>query len=255
MRRPQVKDYMTTNVVTLHEKDSVLEACKIIDENSFRHLPIVDYNKHILGIISDRDLVSFNVFSGISNSLEQSKQDLPAIELFMRRSLFVIMPDDDLATAGILMNQNKIGALPVIDELAHNKLVGILSYVDILRAYIDFCGERPAAVSRRMPIFEEKLINSWQEQLGFEFPAGYKEALLSGDDPINTLNYCIPYENRRFNELIVFAFWNDQTFAFKRNEKGIYQLSNADQPEKCCDDFNAWQKLVHKAAESAYFEG
>ena len=51
-----VKEYMTANPIRVHVDDTVRKVCELMDPGSFRHLPVVDDNDTVQGMISDRDL-------------------------------------------------------------------------------------------------------------------------------------------------------------------------------------------------------
>ena len=51
-----VKDWMTTDVITVQPDTSVMKASQMMKENSIRHLPVVDEKRKVVGIVSDRDL-------------------------------------------------------------------------------------------------------------------------------------------------------------------------------------------------------
>ena len=51
-----VEEIMNQNVVTLHPNDTIETAIRTIRTKGIRHIPIVDQNNHVVGIISDRDV-------------------------------------------------------------------------------------------------------------------------------------------------------------------------------------------------------
>lgn len=99
-----------------------------------RHLPVLK-DGVLMGVVSDRDLRSGT--PGLDEVLREPARLLnrlsrPVTEL-MSTHVLSMTPDDDLEDAVDLLIEHRVGALPVVDPGSHH-LVGILSYVDALRA-------------------------------------------------------------------------------------------------------------------------
>tara|TARA_B100000686_G_C16577829_1_gene856471 strand:+ start:185 stop:508 length:324 start_codon:yes stop_codon:yes gene_type:complete len=98
-------------------------------------LPVLEKNK-LVGIISDRDLKKI---LGPKKTFVE-KPDGTSVRLstrrvknIMRRNVTTIEPEQRAADAAAIMAKKKIGALPVVHK---NKLVGIISATDILKAFV-----------------------------------------------------------------------------------------------------------------------
>jgi acetoin utilization protein AcuB len=104
-------------------------------EIDVRHLPIVD-DGELVGIVSDRDLREV-VSRLLSEGVTDLRQRLAApIADLMSADVVSVDPETELAEAADLMIEHRVGALPVVSP-STTKLVGIISYVDILRAVRD----------------------------------------------------------------------------------------------------------------------
>jgi acetoin utilization protein AcuB len=108
---PQVVDATAT-------LQSALEKLHALD---VRHLPVVDSDGALVGMLSDRDLRA----SMFALPLDAS------VSSIMTSDVIAVDEEADASEVIELMLDNKIGAVPVID--ADETLVGIISYVDILR--------------------------------------------------------------------------------------------------------------------------
>jgi CBS domain-containing protein len=129
-----VGEVMSPNPLAAAVTISVRQALHMLAEADIRHLPIVEGDM-LVGIVSDRDLRAI-----IPSTLESFEQpdDIRAIlskpiASVMTTDILSLHPESELAEAVDLMMEHKIGALPVV-EPDSLKLVGILSYVDVLRA-------------------------------------------------------------------------------------------------------------------------
>jgi acetoin utilization protein AcuB len=128
-----VRDVMTREPVVAAMAATVGEIVEIFQGLEFRHLPIVD-GSDLVGIVSERDLRGLTVPLAIDEaSIERYRARLaqPVTEL-MSSDVVSIDPESSLAEAVDLMLEMRVGALPVVEE-GSRQLVGIVSYIDILR--------------------------------------------------------------------------------------------------------------------------
>jgi acetoin utilization protein AcuB len=120
-----VQEIMTENPVTVDAADTIDRVEGLLRELDVRHLPVLD-DGELLGIISDRDLGPFRA------ALEDERDPVTAAQI-MSGDLITVTPETDLGEAVDTMLDQKVGALPVVANDTRN-LVGIVSYVDVLKA-------------------------------------------------------------------------------------------------------------------------
>ena len=142
----KVKSWMQKAVHTLTEEDSLREAINLTRKHHIRHIPIVGNDQTLLGIVSDRDIKRFT--PSILNQtdiegLERALEETPLTRI-MTRDPLTITPSAHIREAVAIFCDNKIGALPVVVD---QKLVGILSEVDMLRAFHQALSKRQAKIS------------------------------------------------------------------------------------------------------------
>ncbi len=128
--------YMSSDPITIGPEVLLPEARMILNEYHFRHLPVVDNDNTLIGIISDRDLRSAYPSSVLSNG--EQHEVYKQIETTMVREImsticFSLRLDSTIDDALFLFEREKVGALPVIDK--NDKLVGIFSIRDLTKAY------------------------------------------------------------------------------------------------------------------------
>lgn len=131
----RAKDIMTKNPVAATELMSVAEALGLLYELDVRHLPVVR-GRELVGIISDRDL---RVFSSPSeddaiDAVEAARSS--TVGNIMRTSPVKVEPETGIGELTELMLLHRVGAIPVAD-LDTGDLLGIVSYVDLLRVLQD----------------------------------------------------------------------------------------------------------------------
>ncbi len=118
-----VADLMTTQIRCLKETDSLAAAVEAMQELFIRHIPVVDDEGRLAGLITQRDLLS----------LEHKKDMSTPLRDVMRTSVATVSPDTPLRTAAETMIYNKYGCLPVEE---HGRLVGIITETDFLKLAI-----------------------------------------------------------------------------------------------------------------------
>ena len=127
---------MSTQVISTPPTMGIREAFFKMKENSIRHLPIVDENNILMGIISDRKLHRPNWVDeaqDISHVYYLDKSML--VSDVMITNIHVVHTYDTLSKALSLLPNNHIGAAPVLDKT--ESLGGMLPEIDLLRALKD----------------------------------------------------------------------------------------------------------------------
>jgi acetoin utilization protein AcuB len=110
-----VESVMTRAVVTTEFSRSVQSAARLMRDGHFRHLPVVSCGR-LMGIVSDRDVAAGG--------------DHHTVGDVMRTDVICVPPDTPIEVAAQLMLDNKVGALPVVENGTH-ALVGIVSQIDL----------------------------------------------------------------------------------------------------------------------------
>ncbi len=130
-----VRDWMTRDVVTVTPDTSLMNARRLLDTYEIRHLPVVEHGR-VVGMVSDRNLRTSD--PALRSALDTLRSDLAEgrfrpVASLMSAPARTVAPTDTLASASALMMAERIGAVPVV---AGGRIVGILSLVDCLRAYL-----------------------------------------------------------------------------------------------------------------------
>lgn len=126
-----VRDCMTTKVLTLESDKKLVVVQEMMGFAHIRHIPVVDKNKRLVGVISHRDLLHAAMSSVAAAAPIERRQHLWAIPLadVMRTDVQTIGPDATVQEAALRMRETKIGCLPVVDG---GRVVGIISEYDLL---------------------------------------------------------------------------------------------------------------------------
>ncbi len=117
----RVDEIMTKNPITIPRDARVARAELEMRLAEIRHLPVVDSENHVVGILSHQDLLRAPRF-GDPEGLQ--------VDDLAHSTPHTVRPESDAAEAAVFLIEKKIGALPVVDVGGH--LVGIVTAADFL---------------------------------------------------------------------------------------------------------------------------
>lgn len=127
--------------ITISPEASFFEARNLIHEKGIRHLPVVDKNNKLVGIVTDRDIRQAAPSDATLLSVQELNYLLGKLKVsaFMtpKDKLITITPDALIEEAVQLMHDHKIGSLPVVEG---EKLFGIFTETDVLDHFVDIFG-------------------------------------------------------------------------------------------------------------------
>jgi acetoin utilization protein AcuB len=136
-----IEKSMTKKVITVRTGSTIYEAKEKMEKNNIRHLPVVEKDNTLVGIITDRDIRS--AMPSITLTDRESAEERARIlklrvKEIMTRNPVSISPTNTLGDALFMMQKMRVGAFPVVDP--RGKLKGIISIRDLIRAFINVLG-------------------------------------------------------------------------------------------------------------------
>ncbi len=143
----QVKDFMARQVVTITPESSILDAARLMLEHKISGLPVVDDGSHLVGIISEHDLLRrakdearverrhwLRLMIERANLADESARfHARKVAEVMTSNPVTIAENATLEEAGRLIGEHGIKRLPVV---RNNHLVGVIARADLVRAMI-----------------------------------------------------------------------------------------------------------------------
>lgn len=126
-----VRDYMTTEVTSLQESDTLLDATMIFVRSTLRHLPVLR-GKQLVGVVTERDVKQFapSILSGISPDEYNKLMESTPLSRVMTRDPATVTPGQPVFEAAKILTTRRIGCLPVVEN---GELKGILTTTDMLK--------------------------------------------------------------------------------------------------------------------------
>lgn len=132
--RMKVIDVMTKDPLTVSPMETVGKADELMAENNIRQIPVVDGGE-LIGSVTDRDIRSFLSDALLEKPDNREKALRASVRDIMTAEPRFLTSDDALQDAVEILVEEKFGAIPVVDEA--EGLVGIVSYVDVLRCFLN----------------------------------------------------------------------------------------------------------------------
>lgn len=128
-----VRDIMTQHPHTLKSTDTIAAANALMIQYDIRHIPIVDNDSYLLGIITERDILLARQAS--SHDIHPKPDiDRAPIDDFMHKNISTISSRAGLKEAAFYMQKHRIGCLPVLHD---QKLIGIITNSDFVSIAIN----------------------------------------------------------------------------------------------------------------------
>lgn len=134
-----VKDRMTSDPLTITTDTSLKDALELIRSKPFRHLPVLDEDGKLVGIVTEKSLVyaaptpttTLSVFE-VDYILSRTR-----VGQIIQGSVITVGPDLPIEEAARVMVDHRIGCLPIVEG---DKLLGIISDTDIFRVFVEGLG-------------------------------------------------------------------------------------------------------------------
>ncbi|MBP6632581.1 MAG: CBS domain-containing protein [Kofleriaceae bacterium] len=128
-----VRHIMTTPVVTFFAEQTLPLADDVMHLKRFRHLPVIDEEQRLVGLVSHRDLLRAQISNliGLTPEQRQARQADVQVKDLMTIDVWRVHPDTRASIAGQTLLDHRFGCLPVVDDTG--VLVGIITERDFLR--------------------------------------------------------------------------------------------------------------------------
>lgn len=130
--RLKVRDLMTAKVYSVRPTEAVRSVIRLMDEHHVRHVPIVDAEGDLVGLLSHRDLLRSSLIErpDVPGVLERAVHERVRVREVMNPYVETVAPETDIRQAAQIMLENKFGCLPVVNG---RRLIGILTESDFVR--------------------------------------------------------------------------------------------------------------------------
>jgi len=134
-----VTNWMSKNVITVDENDSMHDAMKLLKEHDIRMLPVMKKEK-LIGIVTDRDLKRASASDATTLDVHELLYLITKIKVknIMTRDVITVPPDFTVEETTLVLQKNRISGAPVVDS--DGQLVGTITQTDLFRVLISLTG-------------------------------------------------------------------------------------------------------------------
>lgn len=129
MKISELINIANREVVTIGPNNTISEAVQKLSLHNRGSLPVIDDHGHLIGIITERDIVR-KCFAR-ADSCDNVK-----VKEVMTKDVVIGHPDDDADYAVMVMKQKRIRHLPIVDN---DKVIGLVSMRDLLDVQLENC--------------------------------------------------------------------------------------------------------------------
>ena len=135
-----IKDWMSKSPVTVKPSTSIMKAAKLMKENGYHRLPVVDDDDKLVGIVSDRDIKEASPSKATTLDMHELYYLLSEIKIgdIMTKNVVAVTPGDTVEKAAVLLLRHNVGGLPVVDDAS--KVVGVITDSDIFKVLVSITG-------------------------------------------------------------------------------------------------------------------
>lgn len=128
-----VKHIMSSPVISLFAEQTLPLAEDIMNLKHLRHIPVLDDDRRLVGLVSHRDLLKAKIstLAGLTERQQRARQEDVRISALMTRDVWTVRPETLASVAGQTLLDHKFGCLPVVDE--NEVVVGIITERDFLK--------------------------------------------------------------------------------------------------------------------------
>jgi len=134
-----VKNWMSKNVITIDENESMQNALRTVKERNIRMLPVLRKGK-LVGVVTDRDLKRASASDATTLDVHELLYLISKIKVkdIMTKEVITVSPDYTVEETAELLLQNKISGAPVVD--IDDEIVGTITQTDLFRVLISLTG-------------------------------------------------------------------------------------------------------------------
>ncbi len=140
-RKVPVRDVMTTDVITIKKDVDCREVARLLSENKISGLPVVDDEKHVIGMVTEADVLYMagmrrghtfkDILRHIIGEPHPRSKNGNTVEDIMTSPAITTKPDTDIRDVARILDEKRIKRLPVVDD--ENILIGIISRANLIR--------------------------------------------------------------------------------------------------------------------------
>ena len=135
-----VQEWMTKDVLTITPDTSMMKASRLMKDKQVRRLPVIDETRHVLGIVSDRDIKDASPSKATTLDMHELYYLLSELKVkdIMTKNPVCARETDSMEAMALVMAEKRFGGMPVVDD--SNRIVGIITESNIFKVLATITG-------------------------------------------------------------------------------------------------------------------
>ncbi|SIQ85558.1 CBS domain-containing protein [Aeromonas sp. RU39B] len=131
-----LSEIMTEQPFTLGPDNSLKQAIDLMNQERIRHIPIVNDEQHLLGLVTLSDVLAARESKLVLGSQEREEEFTDNVQLaeLMTRNVACVDPHAGIKEAALYLQRHKYGCLPVVER---GRLIGIVTDSDFIGVAIN----------------------------------------------------------------------------------------------------------------------
>lgn len=131
-----LSEIMTEQPFTLGPDNSLKQAIDLMNQERIRHIPIVNDEQHLLGLVTLSDVLAARESKLVLGTQEREEEFTDNVQLaeLMTRNVACVDPHAGIKEAALYLQRHKYGCLPVVDR---GRLIGIVTDTDFIGVAIN----------------------------------------------------------------------------------------------------------------------
>lgn len=132
-----IKNYMTTELLTITKDTKLSEARKLFVENKIHHLPVVQGDNELMGMLSYNDLLrvdSGTLYNQDAKQADALIDNMSSVSDAMTSTITSLQTSETVRDATKALHEGKFHSLPVVED---KKIVGLVTSTDLLKYFLD----------------------------------------------------------------------------------------------------------------------
>lgn len=130
-----LEEIMKTQVATLSASHTIADAIRLMEANKIRHIPIVNEDEHVIGLVTDRDIKQAT--PSIFYKDEHNEVFGRTLDTIMKKDIITGHPLDFVEETAALFYEHHISCMPILKD---RKLAGIITETDLLHTLVELTG-------------------------------------------------------------------------------------------------------------------
>lgn len=129
-----ISKIMSADVISVSTRDTIAHVAELFEQHGFHHMPVVDGDRHVVGVISSTDIDRLRTGGSLFKNPKKDEYDdalfhIKYVEEIMTPDAVMLASDQTMRDAYDIFRKNKFRCIPITNS---GVLVGMVTQIDLL---------------------------------------------------------------------------------------------------------------------------